>query len=117
LRHVSSESSFRAFPFAIAGAGYPSSDVSRWCPFGNFYLAPSATVVSPLSTLITSAARRFAVQRWTSSGRSSSDAICHLAGLSTFYYWGLQFQGVQDTSLNSFSTIFSDSANMRAINR
>src|SRR5262249_43877667 len=40
--------------------------------------AASAAVVSPLSTLITTAARRFAVQRCTSSDPGSS-AICHLA--------------------------------------
>src|SRR5215469_9001537 len=40
--------------------------------------AASAAVVSPLSTLITRAARRFAVQRCTSSDCCSS-AICHLA--------------------------------------
>ena len=40
--------------------------------------AASAAVVSPLSTLITRAARRFAVQRCTSSDCCLS-AICHLA--------------------------------------
>jgi hypothetical protein len=38
------------------------------------------------------AARRFAVQRWTSSVRCSS-AIAIFMVLSTLYYWWLNFQG------------------------
>src|SRR5580700_4904408 len=58
--------------------------------------AASTAVVSPLSKLIIKAARRLAVQHWTSSGRSSS-AICHLAGPSTLYYWWLDLKGEHDT--------------------
>ena len=58
--------------------------------------AASTAVVSPLSKLIIKAARRLAVQRWTSSGRSSS-AICHLAGPSTLYYWWLDLKGEHDS--------------------